>query len=59
MLLNDKCLFCGAMPKFFMMVHYSDHNNSFSVDGIGRYEVVDVVQHLAVNSHVACYCVLV
>ena len=41
MLLNAKCLFCGggaAMPKFFMIVHYSNHNSDFIVDVIGRYE---------------------
>ena len=35
MLLNAKCLFYGAMSKFFIMiVHYSDHNNDFIVDVI-------------------------
>ena len=38
MLLNAKCLFCGAMPKFFMIVRYSDHNSDYIVDVIGRYE---------------------
>ena len=38
MLLNAKCLFCGALPKCFMIVHYSDYNNDFIVHGIGRYE---------------------